>query len=65
MKLFVWEEVLADYTDGMMFALANDVHEARQLLLKKCSYIPDRDLAKEPQVIEIDNPSAFYVWGGG
>ena len=32
LKMFVWEHVLKDYTDGLMVALAHDVEEARALL---------------------------------
>jgi len=35
MKLYVWEYVLTDYTDGIMFALANSVEEARELIRKE------------------------------
>jgi hypothetical protein len=64
-KLFVWEDVLIDYTSGVMFALAESVEEARSLIIEKCGYIPDKDLAKEPHVY---NPATekmgFYLWGG-
>lgn len=63
LKLFVWEEVLCDYTCGIMFAVARNVAEARAQLLAEDSYIPAYDLEKEPQVI--DSPCAFAVWGGG
>jgi hypothetical protein len=35
MKLYVWEHVLTDYTDGMVCVLANDEEEAWKLLYKK------------------------------
>tara|TARA_R110002020_G_scaffold340130_1_gene555133 strand:- start:898 stop:1119 length:222 start_codon:yes stop_codon:yes gene_type:complete len=70
LKLYVWEGVLTDYTDGCMFALAKNVEEARKVILDKSekedeymSKILQRDLASEPKVI--DNPKGFYVWGGG
>jgi hypothetical protein len=34
-KLYVWENVLMDYTSGIMFALANSIDEARMLIAKK------------------------------
>lgn len=63
LKLYVWEEVLTDYTSGAMFALATSTNEARSLILKKCDYVPSRDLALEPKCIE--KPEGFVVWGGG
>ncbi len=62
LKLFVWEEVLTDWSDGIMFALAENVEQAREEILKKGSVI-DVDLAKEPDVYE--TPIGFAVWGGG
>ena len=62
LKLFVWENVLRDYTPGMMVALAHDVEEARTLLRAKVGY-NTCDLNAEPQVVE--EPAAFYVSGGG
>ena len=63
LKLFVWEEVLTDYTDGVMFALAENVQEARAKIKEHTSYVPDNDLEKEPKVYE--SSVGFAVWGGG
>jgi len=70
MKLYVWEYVLTDYTDGIMFALANSVEEARELIRKEdpvaaghresSSYQPE--LLEEPDVY--DSPVGFTMWGG-
>lgn len=65
MKLYVWENVLTDYTSGMMVAVASNVDEARARLLEECSYIPDEDLTKEPQVFDLLRSVAFVCWGGG
>ena len=65
MKVYFWDNVLTDYTSGMMVAVASSVEEAREVILKECNYIPKGDLAKEPQVFDIDNPCAFICWGGG
>ena len=65
MKLFVWEEVLISYIDsGIMFAVANNADEAREILLAKDRYLPDHDLSKEPTVLDLTKQSAFIVWGG-
>ena len=63
LKLFVWENVLRDYTSGVMFALAPNVDTARKMLLKKCNYIPLEDLGQTPKVHT--KPFACKVWGGG
>lgn len=63
LKLYVWEGVLTDYTDGVMFALAVSPEEARKLLLAQCSYLPKEDMDQEPKVY--DTPVAFSLWGGG
>jgi hypothetical protein len=70
MKLFVWKDVLTDYKSGIAFALAENVDEARKLILEKYekeqSYVSDMlvsDLNAEPLIIE--NKEGFYVWGGG
>lgn len=62
MKLFVWQNVLTDYTDGVMFAYANNVKEARKMVLLDCDYV-GKDLDEEPVVY--DKPVGFAVWGGG
>ena len=64
MKLYVWQNVLYDYTPGIMFAIASSVEEARSLLLKECDYIPEEDLAKAPEELSLNTPCAYYLWGG-
>lgn len=64
LKLFVWEDVLQDYGSGIMFALAYNKEEAKQLILSKFGYdsvTGKSDLEKEPRVIE--QPEGFYIWG--
>lgn len=63
LRLFVWTGVLCDYTEGVMFALAHNVDEARALLLAGCEYLPENDLAKTPD--EYTAPFAMDIWGGG
>jgi len=62
LKLYVWEGVLTDYTDGIMIAYATDAKHARELLLKECDWMPDEDLAKEPR--EITSAEGIVLWGG-
>ena len=70
LKLFVWENVLTDYTSGIAFALAENVEEARKIILDRFKteegYISDTlkaDLLDKPKVT--DSKEGFYIWGGG
>lgn len=72
MKLYVWEEVLCDYTCGVIFALANNVDEARELVVKKYASCPGDEweesslmspMQEEPKVY--DASEGFRVRGGG
>jgi hypothetical protein len=64
MKLYVWDDVLEDYTPGIMFALATSVEEARAMLLKSCDYIRQGDLDKEPTAYDLTTPTCRVIWGG-
>lgn len=70
MKLFVWEDSLCDHTCGVMFALAESVEQAREMIMGKQNrekvWIQEEleeDLTKEPKVIT--TPTAFIIPGGG
>ena len=65
MKVFVWDDVLTDYTSGMMVAIAPTVEEARDALRKECIYIMDDDLNKQPKEFDLTETAAFLCWGGG
>lgn len=65
LRLYVWANVLRDYTAGVMFALASSPEAARKAIIKA---YPDydtvvSDLASEPQVVT--KTEGFAVWGGG
>lgn len=64
LRLFVWEDVLVDYTSGIMFALAHDVDEARAEILKHTNYVNEYDLAREPTHV-VDEPRGWALYGGG
>lgn len=70
LKLYVWEGVFCSYTCGMMVALAHDIAEARQIILKandSAKYYLE-DLKKQPKIIYLTKntkPIAFTVHGGG
>jgi hypothetical protein len=68
LRLYVWENVLCDYSSGLAVALAHSAAEARQLLLAKIGgqfHILNTvdDLLVEPKIVE--SPAAFFVYGGG
>lgn len=65
LKLFVWRDVLTDWTSGVMFAYAPDVETARRML---CEGEPEggavsTELTAEPEVWGTAN--CMKVWGGG
>ena len=67
LTLYVWEEILCNYGCGIAFALAKNVHQARELLRKKmhADLYPEElheDLKKDPRIIS--EPEGFYVAGG-
>ncbi len=64
-KLYVWDDVLTDYTSGVMFAMATSSDEARRYLKEQCNYIPDFDLEKEPKEYPVTKLVGRVVWGGG
>ena len=66
LKLYVWENVLCDYTCGVMFSLARSEEEARELIQAAVGYDSDyvkQDLQQTPQVY--DDLVGFAVYGGG
>lgn len=61
LKLYVWQNVLRDYTAGMAVALAHDADEARRLILAEIGHDFFADeFASDP--IEVDTPAAFFVY---
>lgn len=74
LKLFVWEGVLTDYTDGVMFALAESKEEAMDLILNKAKECPRMRVNVVPWMEEelelnkpkvYENPVGFFLLGGG
>ena len=64
LKLYVWEEVLIDYTAGAMWALAESEEEARALIFAHTPYTSvEQDLKQPPDVY--DHPVGFALYGGG
>jgi hypothetical protein len=69
MRLYVWEDVLQDYTSGIAFALAESEEQARGLIWE-CLGL-ELDACVEPglhgpptHVLDLGSPRAFALWGG-
>ena len=62
MRLYIWDDVLTDYSSGIMFALAHSVDEARDLLRADCCNA--KDLAAEPKVYDLTETTSRVIWGG-
>ena len=63
-KLFVWEDVLCDYTSGMAFAIAPDLETALKILNEKAGFDLNLPISKLT-ILSLTKPEGFYVWGGG
>lgn len=66
LKVYVWQDVLTDYTSGMAVVVAGSVKEAREMLSEDIS--EERmasDFSTEPLELNLKVPQMFYVWGGG
>ena len=61
LRLFVWEDVLRDYSTGIAFAYAENSEQARQLVLKKLGY-DHPDLCGIPR--EVTEAEGFAKYGG-
>ncbi len=74
LKLFIWRDVLSDYTPGIAFAMACDVDEARkkireEIVKEKWQHVGKyadsimEELHFEPEIH--DKPFGTYLFGGG
>ena len=65
MKLFVWTEVLCDFTCGMAIVHARDKEAAKRLMEKRFpDYVRKQLPFSEVKVYENDEECAFYKYGG-
>jgi hypothetical protein len=71
-KLYVWNNVLDDWTGGIAVAAAEDEEQARELILLECRRGKDegngfeqlyRDLNRPADEV-LALPAAAYCWGG-
>ncbi len=70
LKLFVWEDVLSDYTDGIMFALAESADEARTIIVEKAKadgydrHLGEIEIELKVEPKSYNNKVGFFVFGG-
>lgn len=66
MKVFIAENVLCDYTCGMIVVIASDKERAIEIVKKKFDWITQKRIPKELKEISLEEEEqVFYVWGGG
>jgi hypothetical protein len=65
LKLFVWHNVLTDWTPGIIFALAENIEQARKMIERdKEDWMYTGEIyEKSPEIIT--EPKGFMLYGGG
>jgi len=63
LKMYIWEDVLCDYSCGMIAVLAESPEHAREIVRRDYDDHIYRETYKDP--IEVKEPTAFYAYGGG
>jgi len=67
LSLYVWKDVLCDYTCGVVFALATSADNARQQIVGGVEDWQENAvrgaMAGEPKVY--NDKMIFHLWGGG
>jgi len=69
MKMFIFEDVLKDYTSGMVVVVGNDYDDVMKMVKGDYPFfVDDEDGWKNPTVYNVDNntpPGIKHVmWGG-
>lgn len=64
LKLFVWHDVLTDYTSGMVCIMAYNFEQAIELARNEFPTYILEDFAGKPYKVYAE-PQAEYVYGGG
>ena len=69
MKVYIWQEVLCDYSEGMIVAIADSLEDAINKAREKEGDFAASEMGRVmPTVIEVDKleqAAIFVVWGGG
>ncbi len=63
LKMYVWEDVLRDYTAGMAVILAHNEEEGREIMKRDFGQGVIEELPFS-KVQVITEPEGFYVYGG-
>ena len=63
LNLYVWEDVLRDYSTGIVFALAESPQEARAMIFDQIGNFYEHEFEVEPQLIT--EKTVFIKFGGG
>ena len=65
LKLFVWEDVLSDWTSGIAFALAHNEEEALKLRARQLGESVDETKNRQWQKPLIyEDPVGYAIYGG-
>ena len=71
MKLFIWDDVLCNYTSGMIVAMAEDLGHAIKMATEQedlGDYVASEMAGEPKRVVDIqttEKPFVDVVWGGG
>ena len=74
MKLFVWDNVLTDYTDGLIVAYAANIKDARNVVRLESGLVEfwNRDDSAVYRIVHETEPTVYdgnmaarIMWGGG
>lgn len=64
LRLFVWTDVLTNYSGGVMFALAHTVEEAQQVIKRdRKDWVDVHEIYENPPEI-VTSPKGFLFPGG-
>lgn len=64
LKLYVWKDVLRDYTAGMAFALAHSYEEAVGLACQGDSHVESELVPSKCEILPVE-PYGEHIYGGG
>ena len=63
--LYIWDNVLTSWADGLMIAQADDIDEARELILKNNESLSVvEDLKNDPKVYSANEKVCRIIHGG-
>ncbi len=62
LKMYVWDDVLQDWTSGLIVVLAESLEQARELACKDLGYVYQPIMDRLPDIY--DSPVAVHVHGG-